>query len=259
MISQLRRQDVTSKQYKKLNKQYIDTNMSDHVSADDAKTESMKQNACGTSKVTSLFCTFCTTSRFDTVSEWQKHEYFEHQVSRHSKCPECFALDCDDSQLGDLKGSGGCNSASGQEQQGNFCKHVSNDGLSRIEQRFWGCGFCHNKEFVPFSTWEDRCHHVAAHIQGGASRDDWSFTKLMICLLGQPQISDLWAKDIHKSDSHQSTSPTYRWDEANPLCQKVLRELEIGKSSKAKQVNLVNMVFILGATEMPEFTDSTLV
>ena len=235
----------------------LDVVMSEYTSVDHAGAVPQKPGYRSLLKSTIYFCTFCSVGQFGTVSEWQKHEYYEHQIWRHSKCPECFALACDDSMAsGELSDANDCSPVYERKAKGSFCKHIFKDGNLRIEQRFWGCGFCCEKNVVPFSTWEDRCSHVVAHFEDGGSRDDWSFSRLMLSLLHQPQISDLWVEHTRGANPQQDVPSTYKWDMANPLCQKVLRELEIGSDSRVKQESLVNIAFILGAAGAPEATDS---
>ena len=84
----------------------------------------------------------------------------------------------------------------------------------------------------------------------GSSRlatSTWAFTTLITGLLEQPNFWDLWASHVRNLQWHRLKSPLLFWDESNPLCQKLLRELETGKDSKEDRIMIVKMAYLLGA------------
>ena len=204
------------------------------------------------------FCTFCYGYEHKDLSHWQSHEYYVHQESRHRKCPECFALEYEIpqsthyDQFSNKKQPDICpgNSNTTNEHCQDNCKHNATAAHESYKQSFWGCGFCYDEKISPMQSWVERCAHVASHMREGKRKNDWAFTNLIKVLLRQPNISELWISYIHSLHGPRAKDqPEFHWVGTNGLCQKVLRELEIGLRSVDEQIQLVKMTYIMGANE----------
>ena len=185
-------------------------------------------------------CTSCNKYQDNNQGRWAKHEHC-HQEFRHSHCPECAVLEHGEApKLPDSPES---------PHDRSFCVHLSPDEDKRLEQRFWGCGFCCNNDDLPLESWEDRIAHIASHFRDGKSKGDWKFTSVMLGLLKQPGVVEKWHNWVnYMYGTVHKDKPQLSWNESNPLCQKTMRELEIGIISEEAQKQTVKMAYMLGVT-----------
>ena len=225
---------------------------------DDKVSESTKQGPDTRSYHLTYFCTFCSAYEHNDLPRWQFHEYHVHQKSRNLKCPECFALEYDNTQSthydhfdsNEQPNDWPEDSYNTIEHYQETCKHIALIGRKSYRQNFWGCGFCSEEKVTPMQSWQERCSHVASHMHEGKHRSDWGLTNLIKVLLRQPKISDLWTSYIHSLHGpYAKDQPEFHWDGTNGLCQKILRELEIGLRSVNEQIELVKMAYVMGANE----------
>lgn len=219
---------------------------------------STEQGSDTGSSHSTYFCTFCDVYEDKDFPCWQFHEYYVHQKSRHLKCPECFALEYDNTQSTqhdhfnsqEQSNNWPGNSYNTNEHNQETCKHTATIGRKSYRQNFWGCGFCDDEKTTPMQSWQERCSHVASHMRKGERRNDWVFTNLIKGLLRQPEISELWSSYIHSLHGPDvKNQPEFHWIGTNGLCQKILKELEIGLRSTDEQIQLVKLAYIMGANK----------
>jgi hypothetical protein len=147
------------------------------------------------------FCTSCNKG-FARKYDWKVHEQRYHEQQKQYPCPDCnvvlHAETLFKSHHRDAHGCQDCPHAKSQEREVD----------TRRRRTAWGCGFC--GEFL--DEWEKRCDHVSAHYDEGLKRDSWDHSKVIVGLLKQEDIDELWrALLIEKHGQVPNPPLALRW------------------------------------------------
>jgi hypothetical protein len=142
------------------------------------------------------FCTACNKG-FARKYDWKVHEQRYHEQQFQYPCPDCnqilYAETHFRSHHRDAHGCAQCTHA----------KEVTREVDPRRRRTAWGCGFC----AMLLDDWEKRCDHISQHYDDGMRRSDWDHSKVIIGLLGQPDVDSEWRSFLISKHGNQPNPP----------------------------------------------------
>ena len=125
------------------------------------------------------YCTCCDDKGFYRKGDWKSHEREFHEHQEEYSCTFCTRKDYAKQRfIRHHANTHGCKD----------CPHVDACRTILPKKRAWGCGFCGRY----LKSWSDRIDHIANHYETGKQRSEWNHTNVMIGLLSQPLLHDIW-------------------------------------------------------------------
>ena len=125
------------------------------------------------------YCTCCDDKGFYRKGDWKSHEREFHEHQEEYSCTFCTRKDYAKQRfIRHHANTHGCKD----------CPHVDACRTILPKKRAWGCGFCGRY----LKSWSDRTDHIANHYETGKQRSEWNHTNVMIGLLSQPLLHDIW-------------------------------------------------------------------
>ena len=125
------------------------------------------------------YCTCCDDKGFYRKGDWKSHEREFHEHQEEYSCTFCTRKDYAKQRfIRHHANTHGCKD----------CPHVDACRTILPKKRAWGCGFCGRY----LKSWSDRTDHIANHYETGKQRSEWNHTSVMIGLLSQPLLHDIW-------------------------------------------------------------------
>jgi hypothetical protein len=175
-----------------------------------------------------LFCVFDEHKgkSFRRRSDWKKHMNDFHKPDKKAwECPDCHQI------FDQLRNFFQHHLV--QHCHRNPCKHSATK--LRYSKRAFACGrqFCERL----LHSWEEWRDHVAEHLEGGMSQDEWQYNTLFRNLLRREEIHSRWEKYVSDQVGHYNIAARFNWRARNTLLLRLkLEYCEIISESDAERL-----------------------
>ena len=155
------------------------------------------------------FCTHCP-GEFKWKGDWKRHEAHKHEHQDVYTCEPCPQVaSCTRGPYYTKR------DFDRHHKKAHKCHSCPKTDACRRElpkKRAWGCGFC----FQALLTWDERIDHIAQHYEEGKKASEWDYSSVILSLLLQPSMIDVWKSAISARFGIQSGQwLTCRWSQEN--------------------------------------------
>ena len=160
-------------------------------------------------KDSKYFCTHCP-EEFKWKGDWKRHEAHKHEHQDEYTCESCpRAVSC---TRGPYYTKRDFNRHHRKVHKCHSCPKTDACRRGLPKKRAWGCGFC-SKALL---TWDERIDHIAQHYDEGKKMFEWECSSVILSLLLQPSMVDVWKALITSQFGYQSGQwPVCRWFQEN--------------------------------------------
>jgi hypothetical protein len=137
------------------------------------------------------FCTFCPED-FPSKQSWKAHEQYFHDRQTEYLCS-----DCEKEFFSQTSLRTHLRAVHGHEEKSTDQLTPPTLKLS-MRKTAWGCGICS----ALLLDWDERCDHIAAHVEALSTREDWSHSKVVTGLFRQPTFDQAWRSVLLQKHGH---------------------------------------------------------
>lgn len=207
-----------------------------------------------------FFCTICMKT-FVTKADWKRHEETYQERREMFKCDLCAAIYFLDKDFSNHHIQSHRCASCNENIEGSKKRHAELARQQRLSRTGWGCGFC-----LHFSSdWNERCNHIAEHIEKGKKKaKDWHHSCVIHSLLQRPEVFYEWRKLLESKDPRitnfgwnlHSTGRVEGYPETNPHMQ-LQDALEYFPHSHSPE-NLAQLAYEKAVKRAPQLDQSAL-